>query len=183
MSGSNVSSERASADADFLSQSLAVSEVFVFSERAKEKLEDFANYLALLSDPNYDSTFKNYVSQQAADMFDGSQKNMILLDLSEDVKSGQHKAFISSVYNSEQLRVTETEVSEFEVTQQLIEAGDQLYQGVISYKLRLAGTHQNEPFNQTYHLDTQIILRKVPKDFGGDVENVWEVFLGNIEKK
>ncbi|MEL7001284.1 MAG: hypothetical protein AAFN93_00980 [Bacteroidota bacterium] len=156
-------------DRQFSAEQLGRGNLIAFESRAKEKLVDFFNYLAIIADSEYDTAFRTHSVDLALDLFvDDSVRFSIgeeLTTVGELTRNHFEGKYSKRKY----------EVQFVEVTHELKATGQEGYTGVLEFELSVITTDQND-FVEKRSLAIEAM--KIQKSFGQDKRAVWEVLLG-----
>ncbi|MGK7393436.1 MAG: hypothetical protein ACNS62_02650 [Candidatus Cyclobacteriaceae bacterium M3_2C_046] len=151
----------AAIESQFISNHLTSKNLDAFELRAIQKLEDFNDYLAILTHPQYDQELKLNAMQQASSLFlhPGIDVNF------SGISSLEHFLKTTLEHSSETPLL---DISEIKVKEKLTPHSDLTYQGLITFR-------ENQQDKTA-----RMILKKTPKQFGQENLQVWEIFLGEI---
>jgi hypothetical protein len=133
-----------------------------FVQRAEQKLKDYSDYVAIISDKSYDTEFRKEAMKQALDLFGDTTSAAVI-----------EYPYIDSLYvrgEKTQYRFAEVGVAEFPQR-----VNDKLYTGRLTFRM----TRNNELPADHGH-QAMIIIKKVIKTFGNETKEVWEVKIGVI---
>lgn len=149
----------------FTSDKLTSSELDAFEKRAVQKLEDFYNYLEVISNPGYDKTLREEAKKQALELFSGNECRV------DGIKVG---TLLDSCINITQ------ETKSFNVEDARVKEKFPLQAGVAGYsgsmEFRLSSASSSSAAKQA-----SILLIKTEKIFGTEKKQVWTVFLCEIK--
>ena len=141
-----------------------------YESKALSKLEDYYEYLHVISNPSYDTTFRRQAITQALALFTndsstpytGLESSVLLMPV-----------FLEELYRGKWGEVT-YEISRAALRQPLEISSDTTYRGQITYLVVL-----NDQGEHRERVLQNIVVKKVTTDFGTEVQEVWKVFLGN----
>ena len=136
----------------FESDQMTQERLRAFEARAQQKLQDLADYINILKDPNLDSAFRQQAMAQALALFE------------DDTSTFLQKSYY------EQPLVSKYIIEDIQIEKPLQEADNERYEGLLSFKSNTT----------TPPREAVIILKKVEKDFGDERRLIWEVLLGEI---
>ena len=166
-------------DGQLTSNRLSESQLRAFEIRAQQKLRDLIDYLNIVSNNSLDSTFRYEAARQAESLLISSSVNADA-DADADADAEQTNA------TAEELRVYRLldaldhpsasrplTIAAVTVRQPLAPDGPSQYWGTLSFK-------KSSAEENTEH-EATIVVRKVEKTFGEEVDVVWEVLLGDIQ--
>ena len=141
-----------------------------FELQAQTKLKDCYEFLQLISNPGYDTTFRKQAITQTLALFSNGSG---LLQTGLDLAQVTLPLFLEELYQGK-WGETRYQVSRIVLKVPLAMTSDTRYAGQIAYRLKLNDQYVSEgPFLQ------DIVVQKVSVDFGGEVSEIWKVFLGN----
>lgn len=160
-------------EGQFNQKQLSTYQLLIFSKRGEQKIKDFADYLNLYLNPNYDESLK-------------AESLKLLLALFEKPKSSVPNLLVvkQTSISLEQLLETAKEAKlRFNVGIKNMETKSSFgkkntgYQGILSFELT-----QTLPTGRitTRQLQTNITIKQVKRKFGEEELMVWKVFLGDI---
>lgn len=136
----------------------------VFVERAEQKLKDLGDYVAIITDKKYNEEFRKEAKRQALELFGDTAANIQL--------EGGYP-YIDSLYrSSEKIQLRFSDISVIEFPKQV---NDKLYLGKLGFSMTVNNMLQADRPDHSL-----IIIKKVPKQFGSETREVWEVRLGMI---
>ncbi|HBS85412.1 MAG: hypothetical protein A2W91_16520 [Bacteroidetes bacterium GWF2_38_335] len=139
-----------------------------FENRALQKTQDLASYLEIISDSTIDIYLREQTIEQALEYFDESIRPTAQ-EVLKNILDFQQPLILS--------------VKELAVDESFIRNSDNSYFGKISFKSKVPLSFFTQGGEKQSQFEVQIILKQVEKDFGGEKELVWEVFLGEVSAK
>lgn len=143
----------------------------VFTQRAKQKLKDLADYIAIISDSTYEKEFRYKAREQALELFGDTAT------VKQDTKlvpPGNAELYLSALvdeYPGRRLTLQFTGVKLAEFPERVKE---DLYLGRLSFNSSVNSSAAKRG-------EVPVIIKKVPKKFGNETHQVWEVMLGEIK--
>jgi len=156
----------------FTGDNLTAPHLRAFEQRAIEKLQDFSDYLRIISDRSYSEEFRSAAILQAQDMFiDHSQIRLI-----EEKEPAKVNRFLM-----ETARDTSAQYHVFRniaVKDSLRYESEILYEGSLVFQYGVA--EQGDTIWNERDRIAEFYLMKTQKNFGSLEKMIWEVFLGNI---
>lgn len=165
-------------ESQLTSEELSASSLKAFEARVPQKLRDFADRIGILSDPEQDSLLRERAKKQAIDLFLDEEREFEsfpsigsgespypVVDLVEDLGSGRTDRVL--------VEVEQVDTEPFRKEGERYEA-----EFKVSLLVR-AGKKEEE----TGSFRGQAVLKKVPKRFGSEEKEVWELFLGSLEEE
>ncbi|MBC8315982.1 MAG: hypothetical protein ISR57_03665 [Bacteroidales bacterium] len=141
-------------EADFLREE----SLFVFEQKAKQNLKDFADYMNIANDTSLDSAFRNQAKAMTNELFYLRHTPVIS-------RYPTFKLFIDSIH----------------VIQPLQRTGDSEYQGILGFRegvTRVSGQGAITSFISLKKVE--ILAIKSDKLFGTDTLKIWKVYLGKL---
>jgi hypothetical protein len=166
----------------FLKENLTQENLNAFESRAEQKIRDYANYIEIVSDKKYDSNLRKEAVSSALRLFS---------DTENEIKeySGQEKKLklfkIKEYFNTVAVSPFQKqvlEIKELKLINQLQKGTDNVYRGKVSFIQNMKGYNIKGEliFVKNSKKNAEIVLKKVKKQFGEKIEEIWEVFIGNI---
>ena len=138
-----------------------------YQENAKSKIEDFYQYLSLLSDVSVSKELKNEVSANIFSLF--KNKELLMKGITSNSQNSMPLSlFVREIANSPSLKFELGEIT----SQQI---GPDSWQTTYTVNI-LNGGKKTE-----LNLAQRVYLTKDFKAFGGNSKEVWQTFLGEIE--
>jgi hypothetical protein len=138
-----------------------------YQENAKTKIEDFYQYLQLLSDVSVSKELKNEVRLNILFLF--KNKEVLMKDIASNGKNSLPLSLlISQIENTPSLKFEVGEIS----SQQIEPDSWQT-----TYTVKVLNDGKKSELN----LSQRVYLTKDSKTFGGNSKEVWQTFLGEIE--
>jgi hypothetical protein len=144
-----------------------------FENRAKQKLEDWAGYVEILTDSTVDQSFKEQARVMAEALFETSETK-IFLDVQGNIteKPLPLDKYLRRLMENSTGKITITP-REIIVNQHLTRLSNSVYRGVF----QLNGMSSDNDIK----LNINFAVKQIEKEFGGTTKKVWEVFLGDIQ--
>jgi hypothetical protein len=153
-----------------------------FELRATQKLEDFMDFVKIISNSDYPESLREHAREMAIKLFVSDSTRIAFL------LPGTHRDTVIPVSGLLNLLLYEKDLridpalSSFRISEPLQEIPKGEYAGKIAY-IQLSRFFNedpggSEPIRRLFEGD--ILLRKIPKNFGYETRDVWEVSLGNI---
>jgi hypothetical protein len=160
-------------------EELSREQLEAFTQRAQQKLRDLVDYIAIISDSSYEKEFRDAARRQAMKLFGDTA--------SADVHDAGSALLFQWYYDRVQedrnemhamVEAGNINTASFPVRQNL-----HLYTGTITFRHKRKGVKdKKQPVDNSYYT-AQIIIKKIPKKFGNEVRDVWEVKLGEIKEE
>jgi hypothetical protein len=138
---------------DFLTDSLSDKQKELFGKRAIQKLEDYYNYIEILSNKNYDTTLRNHAMVLATELFLDKKNIEPIID---SYSNNSTDSIAVSIHN--------VSISSVPVT-----ITDSTYRGELVFEERIK--------NKTKIQHINFIIKKGNKHFGQEEHSVWETYL------
>lgn len=165
----------------FEADTLSNEQLKVFQQRAQQKLEDFINYIEIISNKTYDSELRLVARNQIVELFADSS---ILVNVAAGKIEKNPKpvsAFLNEVYQAEydSIKIKTDSV----VVEQPIKADEAMtYIGYVTAKVNIKGYKNGQvSFNSVAIQKAKTIIRKTQKRFGEETRTIWTVALGELE--
>jgi hypothetical protein len=152
-----------------------------YETTATDKLNDFADYLKIISDTTLDAQFRQHAAELAGNLFipgaielRGWSKTFCVQEINtlEDLIQANLSEGTSSRINPVRINVND----------QFVRENDSTFTGTLSFYQEYfspSDTDQTEDLSGPYIMD--IYLNRKIKNFGTNQLVVWEVYLGDIE--
>lgn len=157
-------------DDQFTSEQLSEARLRAMETGARQKLQDFVDYLNIAGNPALDSTFRQEAVRQTERLFTNPQAT---IDLSLDPTTGGARSMSGWLKILSRSRAQKTfAVEHLAISQPLTADGRLQYRGTLSFSLSHGDTKASQ--------QADILVKKVYKEFGREKEWVWEMFLGDI---
>lgn len=147
----------------FTSETLSDNDLEGFEERAKQKIKDFYNYIAIASNPKYDTKMRQEAERQALDIFSTGNCNVWGIPVKKFLDSclGMTQAYNWQAYD---VKVKD------KFTKQ---NGDKEYTGTLTCTISNG--------DKTVEKEVSITLVRKEKQFGSSSEMVWTVTICDIQ--
>jgi hypothetical protein len=153
-----------------------------FEGRAIQKLEDFANYLEIISNKEYDITLRKHALSLAGKLFyndnikiknsDKLLSSLSVLELNE---------YLNSILKNGYAKIT-VEISNQSYIESLKQSKSDSYSGKLLFEQTNTYIEDNKvQEKKTEKKEVDIILIRKEKEFGKKTIPVWNVFLGDIK--
>jgi hypothetical protein len=153
-----------------------------FENRGIQKIRDYLDFIAIISDKSYDTTLRKYSIAQAEKLFDNP---FCMVTEKLDVKTNQKNsadAFFKRVYSTNCEKI-KTGMSDAQIKQHLVMNKDSVYTGSVTIKQSMAFYDQQGKVQKTVvsNKTVSLVVRRTPKTFGKDNMLIWEVAIRGIE--
>lgn len=139
-----------------------------FEKRAIQKLYDLADFIQIISNPEYDKSFRKEAAKQAEENF--IKEDVDLACLFNDTSFTTIKDLLK--HSDQTVEGIFLTVNKPQIKEELSLSDENLYTGKISF------TFESKTGTETALCD--IILTKKHKLFGNKKESIWTIGLGNI---
>ncbi len=158
-------------ESNFCGNALSGERLDAFMERAKQKVDEFLDYMRIIQDENYDTEIKTYALEEARRLFD--ENAQIKGETNSSVK-----AFLEAVLNGDTSFTTNHNIT---VEESFKPSGEAMtgYGLVSEYSAIILLKDKNSYAGNVHSF--KIVLKKVNKQFGYEKKSVWEVLLSDIE--
>ena len=144
-----------------------------FELKAVTKLEECYEYFQLISNPEYDTTFRKEAIKQTLSLF---SEESVPLTTGMNTTTAPVSMFLQELFEGKWGETT-YQVSQIAWKSPLESTEDTIYIGQVTYRLMLNGQYVSEmPIVQ------DVIVKKVYTSFGAEVKKVWKVFLGDSKQ-
>jgi hypothetical protein len=145
-----------------------------YEVRAVQKLEEFYDYLYLLSNDAYDKTMKSEIRTSAMGLFYDLDKSIIPLDATD----GEGKPVEMFLLDQQESAAdSDLSISSVEIITPLQLSATDRYDGQLSFQLSIG----KEGHQKNLSKSAAFSLRKIEKTIGTESIKIWEVFLERIE--
>lgn len=140
-----------------------------FEQRAVQKVNDFADYLKILSDTTYEDVFR----QQALEMANGLFRDGSISDagFAPTVFGEKISVFLNEIYNNPSGKWA-VKVENVRISKAFTKSSTDTFEAICAYDQWINGEHSQKKIS--------VVLTKVTKSFGTERKKVWEVFLKDI---
>lgn len=142
--------------------------------RAVQKLEEFYDYLYLLSNDAYDETMKVEIRTSAMGLFYDVDKSIIPLDATDGEGKVVEMCLLDQQASAED---SDLSISSIEIITPLQLSDIDRYDGQLSFKLTIGKEEDQKDMSKS----AAFSLRKIEKTIGTESVKIWEVFLERIE--
>ena len=159
----------------FTSEQLSETRLRAMEVRARQKLQDFIDYLNIIANPTLDSTFRKEAVQQAEQLFVDPQAKVNLSPDNQATEMLTVHRWLEALRHTQE---PQSFVADEPVVIQPLTADENFqYRGTLAFTL-LAGS---TPTPTRTERQADVLVKKVYKEFGREKEWVWEMFLEDIE--
>jgi hypothetical protein len=153
-----------------------------FEGRAKQKLEELAGYIEIISNKEYDLTFREHALSMAKKMFYNeeikigiSDKNLSTLNMMA------LNDYLNSILKSGYAKIV-VEIADQKYVENLSQNKSDAYSGKLLFSQTNYYYQNKEVQNKsTEKKEVEIILVRTEKSFGKKSKSVWNVYLGDIK--
>lgn len=170
---------------NFCGSALSEERLEVFGNRAKQKAEDFIDYMRIIQDQQYDDEMRAYAAEEVKALFVGDVGMMTdIRDTAGELADNALYAFLAAALENKV--AFPIEQNGFFLSEPFSLAAESMtaygatteYRGVLWQPIVGDGKgYQNAGQKNQY---IEVILKKVKKQFGKEEKEVWEVVLGDI---
>ena len=141
-------------EADYLNEE----GLFVFEQKAEQKLKDFADYMNIANDTSLDSAFRTQAETMTQELF-------FLRHVPAISRHPTFELFIDSIHVIEPLQRT----------------GSSGYQGILGFRLEVREYIKGDTILIAPRWKMiDMIATKTSSQFGSDTLEIWKVFLGEL---
>ena len=181
---SATASEKTYLEETFETDTLTKEQLMVFQKRAQEKLQDFINYVEIISNKSYHIELRNEASKQTDNLFADSSVsvNISLSKISETNKSPRSISnFMNDVrsceYDSIKVKTDSVVISLPEKSDTTLK-----YLGEISARVKIEGYKNGiVVFNSSTIQKAETIIFKTEKQFGSEKKMLWTASIGALK--
>ena len=165
----------------FESDSLSLEQLHVFQHRGQQKLDDFIDYVQIVSNKTYNKEMRLAAKEQMMQLFKDST-TMIEAGISEArEKAWPLFEFAQQIYNSKydsiKIKVLYVKVKEPEKTP------GGIYEGSVTANVSIKRyIGDKDVFSTMGTFVAGTVIQQVQKHFGSDSSTVWGVVLGEIKQ-
>lgn len=152
-----------------------------FEGRAIQKTEEFAGYLEIISNKEYEMTLRKHAINTAVKLFFRDWVNIENSDVNiSKLKIISLNDYIDLFLNTKYTKIT-VEITDCEFKENLKSDKSDSYKGKLEFN-QTNKFYNNSSISDktTERKEVEIILVKTTKEFGKKTKNVWTVFLGEI---
>ncbi|MEX0967601.1 MAG: hypothetical protein WD077_10200 [Bacteroidia bacterium] len=160
---------------NFTTTTLSEAELKVFNTRAQQKIQDVLNYIALINNPEIGRQIREHAIWQCGNLF---RDKAMIRSGNDSVDVAQ---FLKSYLNGEK-RWDSLKVMAVNIQQPLQPGMDNGYEG----RMRLTFTEKSSQkklksaSTENEIWEVKFYLLKVPKKFGDETFELWEIIFGYI---
>jgi hypothetical protein len=181
MQKTRLTKTRALIRAEAESETLSDQSLRAYEANARQKLNDFADYLSFYYNKNLDSAMRDQAKFMILSLFE-SEEVRIQPFFPEMGKTGMVK--LSEIFGDEYLpenTSTKILIDSMAVCEPLKYTGESVYTGTITFYCRVKSVSGNDTLvSERVKMEAEILAKRINKSFGADTLKVWSVFLGNI---
>lgn len=162
----------------FETEILSAEQLNVFQQRAQQKVQDFTNYLEIISNKTYDAQMRLLARNQIEELFADSSI-LVTISIAEEKRNPKPlSVFLNDVYQSKYDSI-KIKTDSIVVTQPKMANETETYIGFITVKLNIVGYKNAQvSFNSNVNHMAKTVIRKTQKQFGGESRMIWTVTLG-----
>ena len=160
---------------EFVNDELTPNILFAFEKRAVQKLSDLDDYLNIYADTSLSKEFRLQARQMIIESFNDKinlQKYYQNLALLEDTVH----LYLHHSVNTEPLC---TEINSILVSDSFQKKTMLGYTGELQFTQKIFRIVSGDTlFMKTFNIHLEIITSRTEKEFGNQIQNVWEIYLG-----
>ena len=164
----------------FTANELSRFEIKGFENHAIQKIAEYASYIQIISNKNYDSKLRKQAIILAKKLF--NNENISFTNIDTEITKKQEifiDELFNSIYDSKFSKISVT-VSNIVVSKELKPYGNH-FKGKFTFTQASKYYKSNKLVSETELLkEIDIFLIKTEKTFGNEKSIVWNVFLGEI---
>jgi hypothetical protein len=164
----------------FSADSLPEVSLEAFEVRGRQKLQDMADYISILSDTGTEPAFREQARQMLLENFTNPSAAFCLSSVPW-IKSKHFsiEQFADSLFAGRFPKLLPV-IENIRLQQPLQPVNSSEYKGSLDFSLKWV---QEKPTIPTQEMEVIIVLRKNHKKFGEEEKEVWEVLLGEMNEK
>lgn len=166
---------------DFSKSTLNAENVAAFEARAKQKIEDFCNYIQLVSNKNYDKKFRQHSQKSALSLFNSDECliNDSIVTGKDSLVTIAH--FLDAVFETEFHQIA-GQASQIILQDELTLSENGNYAGTISYVQTLNCYDKDGTIIETVveNKTVSVTLNRKTKSFGTTEKIIWVVELCDV---
>ena len=169
-----ISDEYRNIENEFIKDELSIEDLSAFEIRAAQKLKDISEYIIMNADTGISVQFRKQANQMIREnFFEKNDANMFYknLELLEDTLN-------TALYYLKYGGLFKTEFSSIEITNHFQKESDLKYVGEIQFTQRVSFLNQSDTVVTNLPRRINMMAIKTRKNFGNEIQEVWEVYLG-----
>ena len=174
-----ISNEKKEIREEFESGYLMEASLFAYETKAKQKLNDFYDYLKIVSDTSLNMSFRIKAGEMISHIF---VTGIIQLGIEEQVEGQDYgvKMVIKKGLNNE-LRILNFTIDSVQMYEVLQRTGNMTYEGKLIFFQNYSLVENPEVIVKSVKRNADFYLMKEAKNFDSDTLIVWNVKLGKIK--
>jgi hypothetical protein len=162
---------------EFIEDEPAPETIMAFEKRAVQKLKDLTDFLNIYANANLDKEFRVQAGQMIYESFYlefDVQKLFKVLELVEDTTAG-------ILYHSKNGETFNTEINLITVSSNFQQQSVSGFKGELRFSQKVFSIFpEGTTLRGDFIRQIEILLQKTEKEFGNEIQTVWEVYLGEI---
>jgi hypothetical protein len=163
---------------DFINDELSMKSLDAFEKRAIQKLKDISDYINIYADTSLSVQFRIQAGQMIKESFPENtyvQKFFNSFELQEDTVNG-------FLYHTGNLQTFRTAIDSVVISDRLTLKSVSNYTGTIQFTQKTVLINSTDTIvSNSFRCRLNIMAIKTRKNFGDKTEDVWEVYLGEIQ--
>ena len=163
----------------FTSDSLPEHLLRAYEVSAKEKLNDFADYIKVISDTSVDRSFRMHSAELVRNLFISGEINLSGWCKTYP-KSGLHTLEELLEYNLLKGMSGWIKPVQMDISEPFVMKNDSTFTGKMIFNCKYLPWKSNDTSEISDKISVNIYLVKKLKSFGTDQYRVWDVYLGDI---
>ena len=166
----------------FVASNLTREELDVFENRALQKVADVGDYIAVISNKEYDRAMREHTMDQALELFTDNKSVVEMSGFGNEFTPVLSiDRFLNGALNNEYGEVN-IESFDLRFSGQLERDEKGTYVGTIIYSQVVNRVLEDDiSVSKSEDNEASVIVQKVRKDFGDTYEMVWEVLIDEIK--
>ncbi|KAF0202448.1 MAG: hypothetical protein FD170_1915 [Bacteroidetes bacterium] len=164
------------------SETLSDQSLRAYEANAKQKLNDFADFLSIYYDQNIDSAMKKQAGNMIVKLF--SSEEITIPPFIPGVKWTVNPTLTDLLKNENlpEYKSTKILIDSITVREPLRYSGESLSKGTLTFSTRVISYSSSDSLVlERIKMEVEMLAKKVDKTFGSETLRVWGVFLGNMK--
>lgn len=156
-------------DRQFTANTLSAERLHGFEARGQDKIQEFGEYVGLISDPNTPAEWRKHAAEMALGCFLDPKTELQGLDNKKKQSLSQFLGYLQQKNSPQSWSIEGIQ------TEKPLQGEGAGYRGRLTFRLT------QKKGGQSKHFSAEIWLVKLEKAFGKQKQEVWELRLGKIE--
>ena len=156
-------------------------QLMFYSDKAKQKLQDFIDLLNLYNDPEMDTVFRSQARIALMKVFSENESPLYFQPAGKGTSAISAHLWNDKVEKHPDARI-QYSVGELRVVEPFRAVDPVMYKGSLSAKFRVTGlSGKDTVYTEESDRMVGMVVTRIKKSFGNDTyEDVWQVFLMSI---